>query len=747
MAKKKATFFVVLAVTLVLAWLAFFGLHIGSLNIMGASEMRFGIDIRGGVDAAFAPKDLDRMPTETELDAARDIFETRLNQQNILDRDVTIDKEAGYIFVRFPWKTGETEFNPDKAISELGSTAHLTFRDPDGNVVLEGKYVDSTTWGQDSQNIGFVVHLKLKPEGRQMFMDATGRLVGRQISIYMDETLISSPVVNQQIDSEDCQITGIGSAEEAKLLSNQINSGTLPFSMTAEHYSAISPSLGNDALEVMVIAGIVSFLLICLALMLYYRLSGVVAVIALLLQVAGQLLMLTWPQITVTLPGIAGIILAIGMGVDANIIVSERIREEIRSGKTIENAVTYGFKRAFSSVFDGNITVLIVSLVMMVFGSGAILSFAYTLLFGIIMNFVAGVVATRLMTQSLVQFPRLRKTSCFLSRRMLAKKKDKVFPFYRKKGLFFGISMAVMAIGVVMMLINGIHLDIQFKGGTIIKYDMSEEVELNPDAAASAVEQALDGRLITAQITTDYITQRKKLVLNMASSDAFDSEELEVVTAALMAAYPVQAFELSEVNNVAPFFSQKFLRNGITAIVLSAVLIVAYMWFSFRKIHGLSAGVMALVALLHDVLVVFFTFIVFRIPIGDNFIAVAMTILGYSINDTIVIFDRIRENMQHEKGAPLEDLVDKSISQSFTRSLYTSLAVVVCLGVVYIFAAGNGLDAIKDFALPMCIGTVSGCYSTVCIAEPAWVMWQKFKQRRKNEKGGAAGKAATETGK
>ncbi len=728
--KNKATFWLVLLFTLLISYLGFFGVDLGDFHVRGASEMRFGIDIRGGVDAAFAPKDLDRKPTAAELDAARNIIEMRLNQQNILDRDVTVDNENGYIFVRFPWKADEADFNPDQAIAELGSMAHLTFKDPEGNIVLEGKQVVNATALQDTQHVPstFLVNLKLTPEGRASFAEATARLVGQQIAIYMDDTLISSPRVKQAIDSEECSITDITTSKSAKTLADQINAGALPFSLITRNYSAISPSLGSTALEVMVMAGLVAFALIGRFLMLRYRLSGIVASIALLLQVAGQLVMLIWPQITVTLPGIAGIILSIGMGVDANIIISERIREELRSGKPVKPAVRSGFKRAFSSVFDGNITVLIVAFIMMIFGSGAMLSFAYTLLFGIVMNFLAGVVATRMMTLSLIQNPKLCKTRYFLSDRLMAVKDAKIFPFFRKRRIFFMVSACIMALGMVMVFTNGVHLDIAFQGGTIAKYNISETATMDPDDAGAIAEEALEGRLVTAQITTDYATQEKKLVLNLAGGDSLTNEQMQAMTEALQKAYPEHDLSLSESNNVAPFFSQMFLRNGVIAITLSALLIIAYVWFSFRKIHGLSAGVMALLSLLHDVLVVFFTFVVFRIPIGDSFIAVALTILGYSINDTIVIYDRIRENALLDPSMPVEDLMDKSVSQSFTRSLITNLAVLTSMLLVFAFAAANGLESIRAFALPMTIGTVSGCYSTVFIAGPAWSMWQRHKQ-------------------
>ncbi len=731
LASKKGTFFAVVLIILLTAYVALFGMDIGSLHLKGASEMRFGIDIKGGIDAAFVPKDLDRSPTETELEAARAIIETRLDQRNILDRDVTIDKENGCIFVRYPWKSDEADFDPEQAISELGSMALLTFEDPDGKVVLEGKYVDQATPAIDPQNPNaYIVNLSLKPEGRKMFAEATERLIGQHITIYLDEQMISDPRVQSKIDSDQCYISGLSSQDEAKTLANQINSGALPFALITENYSTISPSLGNNALDVMVLAGIVAFVLICIGLILYYRLSGIIAAISLLFQVGGQLILLTWPQFSITLPGIAGIILAIGMGVDANVISSERIREEIKSGKTILAAVSSGFKMAFSSIFDGNITVLIVAFVMMYFGSGAILSFAFTLLFGIIMNFVAGVTATKLMTTSIVQNSWFRKPSFFMRKRTFDKKEVKVFPFYKNRRIYYAISACILAFGLIMTVVNGINVDIQFKGGTVLKYAMSETTEFNPDKAANLVEDILDGRVATGQITTDFATGEKRLVISMAGGETASNEDLQLITETLKQQYPEQEFELDSTNNVSPFFGKKFLQNAIIAVVLSAVLIILYVWFSFRKIHGLSAGVMALIALFHDVLVAFFTFTIFRIPIGDTFVAVALAILGYSINDTIVIYDRIRENSRLNKKMPIDDLVDKSVSQSLTRSLNTNIAVFASIAILYIFAALNGLDSIVSFALPMAVGSLSGCFSTICLVGPLWTSWQKRKQTR-----------------
>ncbi|MDP4109883.1 MAG: SecD/SecF family protein translocase subunit, partial [Bacillota bacterium] len=332
--KSKNAFFIVVLITGFFLYISLFGLQIGKLELKGSDQMRYGIDIRGGVDATFKPKDLNRVPTEAELESARTIIETRMDAQNITDRDVSVDPANGEVLVRFPWKSDEANFDPQKAVSELGETAKLTFRDPDGKVIIEGKDVVKATVEIDKQDNLPIVALDLTDEGGKKFSEATGRLVGKPISIYMDENLISAPTVQQQITGKSASITNIGSTEKAKNLSDKINSGALPFSMEVKNCNIISPTLGKNALSVTVLAGKIAFILVCLFMLFYYKVPGLVACIALVLQVVGQLLALSVPQFTLTLPGIAGVILSIGMGVDANVIVSERIKEEINAGKT-----------------------------------------------------------------------------------------------------------------------------------------------------------------------------------------------------------------------------------------------------------------------------------------------------------------------------------------------------------------------------------------------------------------------------
>ena len=299
--------------------------------------------------------------------------------------------------------------------------------------------------------------------------------------------------------------------------------------------------------------------------------------------------------------------------------------------------------------------------------------------------------------------------------------KTKWIDFYGKRFIYFVITGVIMLAGIVAMFVNGVQLDIQFKGGAIIKY--LSATTLDVEKAENVAEQTLN-RQVQGQISKDLLSGEDRLVLNLAGNAGLDAADQDKLDAALKEAFPEAKLTLSDSSVVQPFFGRKFLTNGILAIALAAATIVVYVWFRFRRIHGLSAGVMALVALLHDLLVVFFTCVVAKIPLGDSFVAIALTIIGYSINDTIVIYDRIRENARLDRHMPADELVNKSVTQSLGRSINTNAAVFVSILMVYIFAMAGSIESIINFALPMTIGTISGCYSTVCIAGPLWAMWQ-----------------------
>lgn len=308
--------------------------------------------------------------------------------------------------------------------------------------------------------------------------------------------------------------------------------------------------------------------------------------------------------------------------------------------------------------------------------------------------------------------------------------RTKWIDFYGKRLIYFIISGAIMLAGIVAMFVNGVQLDIQFKGGAIIKYLSATELDVSKaeDIAKNTLNRQVEG-----QISKDLLSGEDRLVLNLAGNAGLDAADQDRLDATLKEAFPDAKLTLQDSSVVQPFFGRKFLTNGVIAIVLASVMIVVYVWFRFRRIHGLSAGVMALVALLHDLLVVFFTCVIAKIPLGDSFVAIALTIIGYSINDTIVIYDRIRENARLDRHMPADELVNKSVTQSLGRSINTNAAVFVSILLVYIFAVSGSIESIVNFALPMTIGTISGCYSTVCIAGPLWAMWQlRQKPNKKN---------------
>ncbi len=421
MRNNKYIFFVLVAVIVLLGYVAFNGIEFAigdkEYEIKGMDKMRYGIDIRGGIEAIYESKDPDIVPTEAQLDSARAIIETRLDLKNITDREITVDVDNALIIVRFPWSSTEIAFDPQKAIAEIGQTALLTFRSPEGEVLLKGDTVVSSKPEYNPEDRSYHIALEFNDEGAKQFEQATRSLVGKNMSIFMDEDEISSPRVNEAIAGGKAIITGKFTVEEAKRLSDQISSGALPFSLKSENNSTISPTLGRSALDVMINAAILAFILVCLFMLLYYRLPGFVAIFALSLQVIGQLLALSVPQFTLTLPGIAAVILSIGLGVDANIISTERIKEEIRDGKSVGAGIDAGFHKAFSAVFDGNITVAIVAIILMKFGSGTMISFGYSLLTGVILNFLAGVTVSRLMIRSLSQFDALKKPVLYGARR------------------------------------------------------------------------------------------------------------------------------------------------------------------------------------------------------------------------------------------------------------------------------------------------------------------------------------------
>lgn len=732
-----------------------------NVYVKGASDIRFGIDIRGGVDVTFMPAgDVDA--TDEQMAAAKTVIEDRLVGLGITDYESYVDNNKDRIIVRFPWKSDEADFNPQTAIDEIGTTAKMVFRkgsSATGEEILSGDDVASANAAYNETE-GWVVQLKFNSNGASAFASATTELAANNgtISIWLDDNNISTATVNEAITGGEAIIKGKFDQDSASTLANQINSGSLPFALSAESYSTISPSLGAKSLDVMVQAGIIAFILVAVMMICRYRLPGTIAVISLLGQVAATLAVVSgyftvFPGSTLTLPGIAGIILGIGMGVDANVITAERIKEELSKNKTLDGAVKSGFKMGLTPIIDGNVTIVIVAAILMgAFGptdgfwakvfnpiffwfgpstAGTIYSFGFTLLTSVLLNFVFGVWATRVMIRGAVNFKPLRKAWLFGGRKDGgADFKTPSINFIGNRKKFYTFSCALLALVLVFCGVFGVKMDVEFKGGSMITLAYEGDADLND--LKSTISTELNKSSLTLQTGSD-ISGNQTLTVTLPGSDTLTTEELDSLLATLNEQYPDNAFVQNEVSNVDATIGKEFMLKSIVALVAACVLILLYVAYRFRRIGGLKAGSTAIVALLHDMLVVFGVFVILRIPLNGNFIAALLTILGYSINDTVVIYDRIRENsaLYSKKQLSLAELVNLSVNQSFARSLMTSITTCLALGVVCIISVIYRLDSIYSFAFPLLFGMVSGVYSTICIATPLWVDWKTKKKAAK----------------
>ena len=464
--------------------------------VKGASDIRFGIDIRGGVDVTFMPAD-DVEATDAQMAAAKTVIEDRLVGLGITDYESYVDNNKNRIIVRFPWKSDEADFNPQTAIDEIGTTAKMVFRkgsSSTGEEILSGDDVASASAAYNETE-GWVVQLKFNSDGASAFAAATTELAANNgtISIWLDDSNISTATVNEAITGGEAIIKGNFDQDSASTLANQINSGALPFALSAESYSTISPSLGAKSLDVIVQAGIIAFILVAILMIVRYRLPGTIAVISLMGQAAATLAVVSgyftvFPGSTLTLPGIAGIILGIGMGVDANVITAERIKEELSKNKTLEGAVNSGFKMGLTPIIDGNVTIVIVAAILMgAFGptdgfwakvfnpiffwfgpstAGTIYSFGFTLLTSVLLNFVFGVWATRVMIRGAVHFKPLRKAWLFGGKKEGgANFKTPSINFIGNRKKFYTFSCALIAVVLVFCAVFGVKLAGEFQGG------------------------------------------------------------------------------------------------------------------------------------------------------------------------------------------------------------------------------------------------------------------------------------------
>ncbi len=774
----RPVFFVVAALIIAFSLLSTLGISTRygdneTTIIAGIDDIRWGIDIRGGVNVTFgAPDDYTEAISNDDLDAAKSIIETRLINQNINDYEVYEDFGSNNIIVRFPWQADDTSFDPEQAVQEIGATAMLSFRMgysgdlqdgqtyEDLELVLTGKDVANAQVGMDTESTlsqSYVVHLSLNDSGKEAFKEATTKAKedGSRISIWMDDEQISAPSVSAVISDGQASISGSFTGEngytEAKKLADMINGGSLPFKLEVKNLSTISPILGTGARDAMGIAGVIAFIVIAIFMIGYYRLPGVVAVIALAGQVAGMFAAVTGffgfnASSTLTIPGIAGIILSIGMGVDANVLSAERIREELKSGRTIDGAIKNGFSRGFTAVLDSNLTVIIVAVILMlVFGTwfgastdGTIYSFGFTLLVGVIMNFIMACWATRMMTTSLSRFKAFKKPWFYGGEKNTAAAgeadvKGPAVPtafgvdFVSRRKIFCIISAAVIVLTFICTFVFGVKVDIRFKGGSMLTYSYSGEIT-DADIAATKSAIAALGDVPEVSITTgtSFTGGLNTMVVSFAADEKMDDDKLNEINDAVENALPEKGVQNIDTTNVSATSGTSFLISCLIAVGAAFILLTVYIAFRFQKIGGWKAGVIAIICLLHDVAITYAVFVFGRMSLDSNFMAVILTLLGYSINNTIIIYDRLREN-RAKYGKKLTDaqLVNLSINQTLPRSIITTATTVAAMVSVSVVCALMGVTSILSFSIPLAIGMLVGFYSSVCLAGPLWIWAQE----------------------
>ena len=634
---------------------------------------------------------------------------------------------------------GVTDAN--QILEDLGKPGSLEFQDSAGNVVLEGSDVADAEGGavqNQSGNTEYVVNLTLTDSGKTKFAEATKENIGQSISIIYDGEVISSPVVQAEITGGKAEINGMGSVEEAKELASYIRIGSLGLELEEIRSSVVAAQLGEEAISTSLLAAAIGLVIVIVFMIIVYRVPGVVAGIALLLYTCIMLISLNAFDITLTLPGIAGIVLGIGMAVDANVIIYARIKEEIAAGISVRSAIKAGFQKAFSAIFDGNITTLIASFVLMWMGSGTVKGFAYTLAMGIVISMFTALVVSRLVVNALYAVG--VRDEKFYGRA----KTGKCIDFVGKRKIFFTVSLILILCAPAAMLIHAntgdnkaLNYSLEFSGGT------TTNVTFNKDMSIKEIDSEVTP--VVEEVTGDKNVQPTKVVgTNQVAikTKTLTVEQRDALNQALVENFDVDESLISS-ENISATVSSEMRRDAVVAVIVATICMLLYIWLRFKDIRFASSAVLAL---LHDVLVVLAFYAIARISVGNTFIACMLTIVGYSINATIVIFDRIRENLHGQrKVEDLANVVNLSITQTLTRSIYTSFTTFVMVFVLYIL----GVSSIQEFALPLMVGIVCGAYSSVCITGALWMVMRNGLGRKKNVAPAAvtAGNAAVKTEK
>lgn len=606
--------------------------------------------------------------------------------------------------------SGELIYTMYKTIDEL---------EADGSIKLVGtdvKNAQAASVTDSMQNSQFVISLTMTEEGTAKFAEATTSALqkGESIGIYYDGRIISAPSVNAAITDGEAQITGSFTYEKAQQLASTIRIGGLKLELEELHSKIVGAQLGEEAISTSIKAAAVGFAVIVVFMLAIYYVSGAAASLALALYVELIIILLDAFEITLTLPGIAGIILSIGMAVDANVIIFARIREEIAKGKTVKSAIDTGYKKATSAIVDGNVTTLIAAAVLGLLGSGTIKGFAATLALGIVLSMFTAMVITRLLMKSFYAVG-IRDVKWYRKA-----KEAKTVDFTAKRKIFFGISIAAILAGFVFMGINKsktggiLNYSLEFVGGTSTNVTFNADMPLG-DIDAQVVplieEITGDGNVQTQKIegTSEVIFKTRSLT----------TQERETFKNVMVENFEADAEKITT-ETISSTISSEMKSDAILAVVIATLCMLVYIWFRFKDIRF---GASSVAALIHDVLVVLAFYAIVKVSVGTTFIACMLTIVGYSINATIVIFDRIRENMHTMgKGESLETMVNESITQTLSRSIFTSMTTFVMVAALYAF----GVSSVKEFALPLMAGILCGTYSSVCITGALWLVLRKI---------------------
>ncbi|WP_443959942.1 protein translocase subunit SecD [Roseburia inulinivorans] len=704
---KKSKAAVILAVILA----AFVGLAyyasiiLSSTGIGEDMSIPLGLDLSGGVSITYQvvdenPSAEDMSDTIYKLQKRVDSYSTEASVYQVGDDRITVE---------IPGVQDANEI-----LEDLGNPGSLEFQMPDGSVFMTGDMVEDAQGATATDRYGnkqYIVSLKLTDEGAKIFGEVTSENIGKNLPIVYDGETISYPQVQSAITGGEAQITGMSSFEEADNLATQIRIGSLSLQLSELESSVVGAQLGSQAIASSLKAGAIGLAIVMVFMIVMYAVPGIAASLALAIYTTLVIATLYLFDITLTLPGIAGIILGIGMAVDANVIVFARIREEIATGKSVQTSMKIGFQKAMSAILDGNITTLIASVVLMALGSGTVKGFAYTLMIGIILSLFTAMVVTRYILYSLYALG-------LKSEKLYGRAKErKSIDFIGKKAVFFTISGIIIAAGLISMGVHSategkaLNYGLDFMGGTSTTADFGKDMtieDIENDIVPYVEEVTGDSDVQATKVegTTQVTIKTRTLSLD-------ERQELEDTLAENC---DVDASTITS-QSISSTISGEMRSDALKAVIVSCIFMLLYIWFRFKDIRFAASAILALV---HDVLVVITVYALVRISVGSTFIACVLTIVGYSINDTIVIFDRIRENLALKTGKQtaeeLREVANKSLTQTLSRSINTSITTFIMVVMLYIL----GVASIRDFSLPLMAGLVCGAYSSICIATELW---------------------------